>query len=153
MALDLSADETFVLTGFRLEYLYDGERDHHVKRIAVVSSRDRENAWLRVTMEDNDGSRPIAATVHYAAVPSRYIETEGTRDSGQHGVSGGAFSVPREPGAAVLTGFTVNWREDHHFKRLMIDVGGDRVQAAFHDNDTNRWFEVSVYYAILREES
>jgi hypothetical protein len=148
--LDLTSDETFVLAGIFLQYLSDPERDHHVKRIAVVPGRDGGGAYVRVAMLDDDGRRPIAATVHYLAVPSRYVATTRYADSGQRGVTG-VFSEPRQPGPAVLRGFSVNWSEDHHFKRLMVDVGDGRVRAAFHDNDADRRFEHFVYYAILRE--
>jgi hypothetical protein len=51
----------------------------------------------------------------------------------------------------VLQGFSVNWSEDHHFKRLMLDLRDDRVAVTFHDNDRERIFEHLTYFAVLRD--
>lgn len=153
LPVNVAADETFVLTGFSLDYLEDDARDHHVRRIAVLPGRDGDGAFVMVEISDDNGNRPISVAVHYLAAQSEYLDGPYAADSGQRGVPSG-FNVAREPGPAVLRGFSVNYpvgEEDHHFKRLMIDLSDDRVRAAFHDNDESRVFEHFVHYSILRD--
>lgn len=153
LLVNVAADETFVLTGFRFEYLEDDARDHHVRYIGITPGRDSEGAFVTAAISDDNGSRPIAVTVDYLAVQSDYLDGPYVADSGQRGVAN-VFDVGREPGQAVIRGFSVNYptrEEDHHFKRLMIDLSDNRVRAAFHDNDENRVFEHFVRYSILRE--
>ena len=107
LPVNIAADETFILSGFRFEYLEDDARDHHVRSMAIIPGRDADGAFVTVAMSDNNGNRPIDVTVHYLAVQSEFLDGPFSFDSGQRGVPNG-FEFVRVPGKAVLEGFSVN---------------------------------------------
>jgi hypothetical protein len=76
LEVEVADDEIFVLSGFSLMYVDDGEPDHHVKRVSIVPSpvHDGMPATVNVAMQDNDGNRPFVATIDYAAVPRALVE-------------------------------------------------------------------------------
>ncbi len=140
----IDPDHVFVLAGFSFS---ERESDHHIRSIGIFPP-ESGGAQLEIEFQDNspqDDNYSAAVMFHRiprnrVRVPSPVVFTNVAGESSQ----------PREPGVALLTGFSFRFLDDdHHLKEFGVDLSDNNVRVTFRDNDPDRRFRAEVHYVIL----
>ena len=137
-------DQTPVLAGF--SFGRQGGGDHHLRELAVLPAASGYSVTFR---DDSPRDDRFLASVNSVMVPNENIVSKHTK---QFDDAIGSIDVRREPGQAVLCGFSFRYLDsDHHIRHLEVKLSGDRIRMVMRDNDRNRRFQATIEYTIIQQ--